>query len=108
MSDHMNDILRRSAGRGRFTVQPEQSPAARTMNQILRGEQPVAPEAETEPEPVGHNADAAEGRNQSIPRPRPTMNDVIRGHRRVAQRERQEEADNVRAERQHGSDHLSW
>ncbi|MEJ7567959.1 MAG: hypothetical protein WKF41_06810 [Gaiellaceae bacterium] len=110
MSDHMNEILRRAAGRGRFTVQEaEQSPASIAMNAILRGEQPPAPEPEEEPEPAWHNADASAGLGQSLPRRQPTMDDVLRGDHRAARRERQSEAETARLEReQSSSEHRSW
>ena len=99
MTDHMNDLFRRAAGRGRFTVQEaEQSPASIAMNAILRGEQPPAPEAEAEP--VWHNADASAGLGQSLPRRQPTMDDVLRGHHRAARRERWAEAEAAAAERE--------
>ena len=108
-SDQMNALLRRAAGRGRFTVQEaEQSPASIAMNAILRGEQPPAPEAEAEPEPVWHSADAAEGRGQTISREPVTMDDILRGDHRAARRERQEEAETARLEREHGRGHRSF
>lgn len=118
MSDHMNEILRRAAGRGRFTVQ-ETSPSAASieMNAILRGEQPPArdhvlsrdPEPAAEPEPVWHSADAAEGRGQTISSREPaTMDDVLRGDYRAARRERQSEAEAARAEREQSREYRSW
>ena len=109
-SDQMNEILRRAAGRGRFTVQEaETSPASAAMNAILRGEQPPAPEAEAEPEPVWHGADAAEGRGQTISWREPaTMDDLLRGHHRAGRRERQSEAETARAEREQSRQHRSW
>jgi len=112
MSDHMNDVLRRVAARGRFTVQEEQlSPASIAMNALLRGERPpgAAPEPEANPEPVWHSADAAEGRGQTISWREPaTMDDLLRGHHRAARRERQEEVETARAEREHGRGHRSY
>ena len=113
MSDHadqMNALLRRAAGRGRFTVtEAEQSPASVAMNAILRGEQPPAhtPE-EAEPEPVWHNADASAGLGQSLPRRQPTMDDVLRGDHRAGRRERQSEAEQARLEREQSREHRSW
>ncbi len=109
MSDHMNDLFRRAAGRGRFIVdESEPSPASIAMNALLRGEKPPAPEPEGGAEPAYHNADAAEGRGQSLPRREPSMDDVLRGDHRAARRERQEEAETARAEREQSRQHRSW
>ncbi len=114
MTDHadLNEIIRRAAGRGRFTVdESSPSPGAAWMNALLRGQQPPAhtPEADAEPEPRWDNADAGEGLGQRLPRPEPSMDDVIRGHRRHAQSERAAEADAARLEReQSSSEHRSW
>ncbi len=110
MSDHMNDVLRRAAGKGRFTVEEaEQSPASIAMNKILRGEQPPAPEPEAEPEPVWDNGDASAGLGQTISWRQPaTMDDVLRGHHRAARRERQSEAETARLEREQSRQHRSW
>ncbi len=108
-SDHMNRVLREFAGKGGFRVQEaEQSAASIAMNKILRGEQPPAPEPEAEPEPAWHDGDASAGLGQRIPRPEPSMDDLIRGHRRYAQSERAAEADAARLEREQSREHRSW
>ena len=112
MSDHadrMNALLRGAAGRGRFTVsEAETSPGSAAMNRILRGEQPPAPEPEAEPEPAWHDGDASAGLGQRIPRPEPSMDDLIRGHRRYAQSERAAEADAARLEREQSRDYRTY
>ena len=109
-SDRMNDLLRRAAGRGRFTVsEAETSPGSAAMNAILRGERPPAPEPEGGAEAAYHDGDASAGLGQSLPRRQPTMDDVIRGDHRAARRDRQEEAEAARLEReQSSSEHRSW
>jgi len=106
VSDHLNEqmnaLFRRAAGKGGFRVHEAEESGSQAMNRIIRGQPPAAaPEAEAEPEPVWHSADAAEGRGQTISWREPvTMDDVLRGHQRVARRERQAEAEAVAAERE--------
>ncbi len=107
-NEGINEAFRRAAGRGKFTVQEEESSlGSQAMNRILRGQSP-APEPEAEPEPVWHDGDASAGLGQSLPRRQPTMDDVLRGDHRAARRERQEEAETARAEREHGRGHRSF
>ena len=105
----MNRVLREFARKGGFrVVESELSPASQAMNRVIRGQPPAAaPEPEAEPEPW-HSADAGEGRGQSLPRRAPSMDDLIRGHRRHAQSERAAEADAARLEREQSGEHRSW